>query len=109
MPWLFQKAPKRISKFPPAIHPREPPVTVCLCSSLQRIQNISRMHWEHFAAIVSRAQQRTEVQLCRSCAGVELVVESEGKTGGKASAGGFANNHSDSFSQRCRRVVVPAA
>lgn len=55
MPWLFRNAPKRLSKIPRQFTLENHRYRLPLLF-LQSLQNISRIHWEHFAASVSRVQ-----------------------------------------------------
>jgi len=41
--------------------------------------DISRMHWRHFAATRSQAQQQTCWSVWRNCGGPDLLVERKGK------------------------------
>lgn len=40
-PWVSESTEAHLRNFPPAIHPREPPVTVCLCSSSSASEHLT--------------------------------------------------------------------
>jgi len=65
-------------------HDSSPSGTIALPPALPRswqAENISRMHWWHFASTQVGSQQQSAWRLCRNCGRCGLLVETFGKDG----------------------------